>query len=83
MSWTKWWFTTIAVVLTLGAISMYLDSNYIDINEFIAASMLMPTAVLKWFQDMDLVILINKTWPILAIVSFILIVVRLRKPSKN
>ena len=79
----KWMATIILFVVAVGGISMLIDSSYIDINEIIAASMLMPTAVLEWFQSVDIVTYINRMWPFAVIAGIILLVVKLRKPNAN
>lgn len=79
----KWMVTFILSVVAVGGISMLIDSSYIDINEIIAASMMMPTAVLEWFQSIDIVTYINRMWPFAVIAGIILLVVKLRKPNKD
>jgi len=79
----KWMAILILFVVAVGGISMLIDSSYIDINEIIAASMLMPTAVLEWFQSIDIVTYVNRMWPFAVIAGIILLVVKLRKPNKN
>ena len=75
----KWMATIILFVVAVGGISMLIDSS----NEIIAASMLMPTAVLEWFQSVDIVTYINRMWPFAVIAGIILLVVKLRKPNEN
>ena len=79
----KWMATAILAVITVGGISMLIDSSYIDIHEFIAASMLMPTAVIEWFQGIDITTLVNRTWPLTVIAGIILLVVKLTQPKKK
>jgi hypothetical protein len=77
----KWMATVISIGLIAGLVSMFINSKYIDINEFIAASMMMPTKVLVWFQNIDVTTLINRTWPLMIIAGIILLVVKLTKPK--
>ena len=79
----KWMATAILAVIIVGGISMLIDSSYIDINEIIAASMLMPTAVIEWFQGIDVTTLVNRTWPLTVIAGIILLVVKLTQPKKK
>jgi len=75
--------TVILAVIAVGGISMLIDSSYINIHEFIAASMLMPTAVIEWFQGIDITTLVNRTWPLTVIAGIILLVVKLTQPKKK
>ena len=83
MKVAKWMATAIVAIVAVGGISMIIDSSYIDINEFIAASMLMPTAVLEWFRSIDIVTYTNRMWPFAVIAGIILLVVKLRPPKEK
>ena len=52
-------------------------------TEFIAASMMFPDAVLRWFQSVDINRLVNLTWPFTVFAGIVLLVVKLRKPDKD
>lgn len=71
----------ILFVVVVGGISMLIDSSYIDINEIIAASMMMPTVVLEWARSIDLVEYVNIMSPFAVVAGIILLVVKLRKPK--
>lgn len=75
--------TFIVVLVTYGFVSMCIESGYIDMTEFIAASMMFPDAVLRWFQSVDINRLVNLTWPFTVIAGIVLLVVKLRKPDKD
>ena len=75
--------TCVTVLIVYGFISLCIESGYIDVTEFIAASLMFPDAVLRWFQSVDLVELTNVTWPLMLIAGIILCVVKLAKPKKD
>lgn len=75
--------TLITITVVYGFVSLCIESGYIDMTEFIAASMMFPDAVLRWFQEVDLVELTNVTWPVMVIVFLILVVAKLKSPKKD
>ena len=80
----KWMATVISIGLIAGLVSMFIDSSYIDINEFIAASMMMPTKVLEWVREIDIFWFVNQiSLPFLVMALFILVVAKLVKPNKD
>lgn len=80
----KWMATVIAAVVTIGGISMIIDSSYIDIDEFISASLLIPTQVLEWIREVDIYYFVNQiSLPFLVMALFVFVVVKLVKPNKD
>ena len=75
--------TFVIVLIVYGFISLCIESGYIDMTEFIAASLMFPDVVIRWFQSVDLVELTNVTWPVMIIVGLILCVAKLTKPKKD
>ena len=84
MKAAKWVYAFILAIVTVGGISMIIDSSYIDIDEFISASLLIPTQVLEWIRAIDLYYFVNQiTLPFLVMALFIFLVVKLVRPSKE
>ena len=74
----------IAIVVLCGFISVCIEASYIDINEWIAASFLIPTKVLEWVREVPLEKYINKVYlPSLVMALFIFLVAKFRKPDKD
>lgn len=84
MKAAKWIAAVIVAIVSVGGISMIIDSSYIDIDEFISASLLIPTQVLEWIRAVDLYYFVNQiTLPFLVMALFIFLVVKLVIPSKD
>ena len=84
MKIAKWMAAAIIAVVALGGISMIADSSYIDIDNFIAAMMMMPDVVLEWARAVPLERFINKIYlPTFVLVAFVFIVAKLKKPKKK